>query len=296
MKKMKRIRCHLAAIVFLLPMVHSYGQVQYTAEKFVDMAKIAPKIATLDKRFFESDVKRVIITEFFGEFVVSQSTEPSAFEKNHSDWYTVRKSEVEIGSDFYETVVNQVYYEFVKLLTECGYEVVHKDTLIENPDYIAVGLKEVKTGRQYSGGIAKESTSAQVIKRSASGMGMFSESLNVPQVGKINQILPKIAYDNKADAAIMVKFRIGMQSSGKPSLDYFNTYANTNIVISGSGKNTYYFFKKTYGSFNSANQLTNDAPVFSGGQVDIEAYNNSMMDMVKGMMQAFQYQFKNMKK
>ena len=55
--------------------------------------------------------------------------------------------EVELGEDYYETMTNEIYGIVKKIFTDNGIEVLDKETLINNPDYIALGLKEEKGTR-----------------------------------------------------------------------------------------------------------------------------------------------------
>ena len=271
------------------------AQVKYAPEDFSNVSKVSKKIAkTNAKNIVKHDVKKIVITEFFGEFVTSKETSPSAFEKRHSNWYVEKKSTLEMGSDYYESLTNQIYNEVVRVFEENGIEVLDKDILLENQDYIALGLKEEKTGRQYSGGVGKQSTTSEVIKRSVTGMGMYSETLKIGAVVKINEMIPNIAQTNDCQGAIQVKFRVGLGKKGTPTLDYIKVVMDSNLAEynAGKGRTTYAFKNGGVELFNTLSGLINEADI-SGeekGSVDITKYNASIMGMVKGMCDAYSYQ------
>lgn len=271
------------------------AQVKYDPEDFEDISKISKKIAVVNaKNIVKHDVNKIVITEFFGEFVTSKATSPSTFEKMHSDWYVEKKQSLEMGSDYYESLTNQIYDEVVRVFRDNGIEVLDKAVLIENEDYIALGLKEEKTGRQYTGGVAKQSVTSEVIKRSTSGMGMYSETLKVGAVAKIKAMIPNIAKANDCNGAVMVKFRVGIGKKGMPVLNYIDVKLSSNLAEYKAGKDkfTYAFKSGGVGLFAVKDGLINEADI-SGtekGSVDLEKYNAAVMDMVKGLCDAYSFQ------
>ncbi len=282
-------------LIFLFLAGTLSAQVSYDPEKFKDISKVSKKLVKVNaKNVLKHEVNKIVITEFFGEFVTSKETSPSTFEKRHSNWYVEKKATLEMGSDYYESLTNQIYNEVVRVFEENNIKVLDKDILIENEDYIALGLKEEKTGRQYSGGVMKQSTTSEIIKRSVTGMGMYTETLKIGAVAKIKEMVPNIAKANGCNGAAQVKFRVGMGKKGKPTLAYINVTLDSNIAEfkAGKGKVTYAFKNGGAAIFTTANGLSNDADIDGDeeGEVDITKYNTSIMDMVTAMCNAYSYE------
>lgn len=276
----------------------SFSQVKYNAEDFKNIKKIASKIAKVNaKNLVKHNVKKVMIYEFFGDFMTSKETSPSAFEKRHSNWYIEKKMSVEIGGDYYETMTNMIYDMVVKIFEENGIEVLDKEILLNNEDYIALGLKEEKTRKGYTGGVMKKSTTTKSTVRSVTGMGMFSETLRIGAVTKINKMIPKIAKDNGCQAAIKVKFIIGLGKKNVPSLNSINCTMDSNLgeYNAGRGKVTYAWKNGGVALFTTNKGLTSTENISgaSKGEIDMDKYTKVIMDQVKGMCDAYSYLLKS---
>ncbi len=253
--------------------------------------KEAEKMAKLNaKLLLKHGVKKVMFVEFFGEYITSKETAPGPMESRWSGAPLFKRTQtVEIGGDYYETLTNEMY-EFVKaIFTENGIEVLDKEVLLENEDYIALGLKEEKKTRGYTGGITKKSVTTTGIKRSVSGMGMFSETLKIGAITKINKMVPKIAYDTDCQASLTVKFKFGMGKKNAPTLDFINISIQSNLgeFNAGRGMKTYAFkaggdlFLTNKGISSNANFLK------GGGEIDLEVYNETMTGMAQKMTKAY---------
>jgi hypothetical protein len=283
--------------IFIAVFIAANAQVKYNDQDFADIGKMAEKIADVNAKYLIKDgVKKVMVMEFFGEFVTSKEVSPSAFEKMNSNWYTEQKSNIEMGSDYYESITNLIFEKVKKVMNDNGIEVLNKDSLINNPDYISLGLKQEKTGKQYTGGVGKQSTSSEVLKRSVSGMGMFSETLQLMAINKINSLVPKIANDNNCQGAIKVKFRIGLGKKGTPTIDYINVTLDSKIDSYKAGKDkvTYYFKNGGNGICSTKKGLITDADITGSekGTVDVEKYNAVLLKMADAMCNSYSYLIK----
>ncbi len=293
---MKQLILNLLAAVIIFPLSLN-AQVKYNESDFEDISNVAAKIAKVNaKNLQKHGVKKVMITEFFGDFVTSKETSPSAFEKRHSSWYLEKKQSVEMGSDYYETITNEVYELVVQLFEDNGIEVLEKETLLNNQDYIDLGLKEERKTRGYTGGVMKQSTTTKGIKRSVTGMGMYSETLRIGAIMKLNKMFPKIAKDNGCDAQITVKFKVGLGKKNKPTLDYLNAMLNSNLkeYNAGMGKKTYAFASGGVVLFETKKGLLNDAEIQGEDKslVDLKKHHKAVMDQITGMCDAYSYMLK----
>jgi hypothetical protein len=255
--------------------------------------KEASKLTKVNaKALKKAGVKKIMFVEFFGTFVTSKETAPSTMSQRYSSGSQfIRTQNVEISDDYYETVTNEVYELVKKSFTDAGIEVLDKAVLLENQDYIDLGLKEEKERREYTGGVTKQSVTSQTIVRSVTGMGMYSETLKVGAVAKINKMVPKIAHDNNCHAAITVKFRIGMGKKGAPVLSFINSKISYEIDSYGKGDKETFFFKKG-GDLTATNKELAASPdiIAKDGAIDMEKYHEGILDMVETMTQAISIQ------
>lgn len=259
--------------------------------------KEAEKVAKLNaKLLLKNGVKKVMFVEFFGEFITSKETAPGPMESRWGGGSLYKRTQtVEIGSDYYETLTNELFEYVKKIFTENGIEVLDKEVLINNENYIALGLKEEKKTRAYSGGITKKSVTTEGIKRSVSGMGMFSETLRVGAVMKINNMIPRIAHETDCQASLSVIFKFGMGKKNEPTLDYINIKIQSNLdeFNAGQGKTTF-AFKNSGELFTTSKGFVGNTDFQKGkGEIDLTKYNETMIDMVQKMTTAYTVLLKN---
>jgi hypothetical protein len=296
---MKNLAILLVLCIFSLNLLNA--QEKFDSVKFSDIKKVAEKVAEVKtKALVKYNVKKVMFAECYGEFTTSKETSPSAFEKVNTSSYFVRTSTLEMGSDFYETLTNLVFEEVKKVLTENNIEILDKETLINNPDYIELGLKEEKSAKRYTGGVTKQSTSSEVVIRSVSGMGMYSNTARLTAINKINSMLPKICNDNGCQAAVTVKFRVGMGKGGRPVLDELNVWIHTNIkeYNAGRGKVSYAFNIGNEPIMTTKKGIASEADISGAekGSVDTKKYLDSFYQIIDGMCRSYSYLLKeNMK-
>lgn len=259
--------------------------------------KEAAKIAKVNaKALNKAGITKVMFIEFYGDFVTSKETSPSTMSQRYSSAPGgTYMSSVEISDDYYETATNEIYEAIKKVFTDNGIEVLDKSVLLENEDYIALGLKEEKKRREYSGSVTKKSTVNQTVRRSVTSMGMWSETLKVGAVVKIKKIVPKIAKENGCQAAVITKFRIGMGKKGSPTLESLNTTMDYGIDSYGKGDKETFFFKKGGLALFTANQtLKSDSDLFGKkGTADASTYHSNIMEMINHMSKAYSIQLKD---
>ena len=259
--------------------------------------KEAEKMAKLNaKLLLKYGVKKVMFVEFFGEFITSKETAPGPMESRWSGGPLYKRTQtVEIGGDYYETLTNELYEFVKKVFTDNGIEVLDKEVLINNKNYIDLGLKEEKKTRGYTGGITKKSVTTEGIKRSVTGMGMFSETLKIGAIVKINKMVPQIAKDTDCQASLTVKFKYGMGKKNMPTLDFINITVQSNLgeFNAGQGKKTY-AFKNGGDLFITSKGMVGDTDFLKDkGEIDLEKYNETMTGMAQKMTAAYTLLLKN---
>ena len=262
----------------------------YAQEK-VDLSE-ASKMAQCNlKAFQKAGIQKVMFVEFFGEFITSKETAPSTMEKRWGNQGTLKTlvQEVELSEDYYETLTNQLYVLVKNVFAENGIEVLEKETLINDPIYMELGLKEEKGTRGYTGGVAKKSVTTEGVKRSVSGMGMFSETLKIGAVAKIKKMVPKIASENGCQAAITVKFKYGLGKKNAPTLDFINMTMDYDTGSSGKGKNEMFYFKKGgIAIFTTKKGLVGSTDFDEGnGNLSAEKYHKTMVGLAEKMTGAY---------
>ncbi len=261
------------------------------AQESMDLSQAKKMVQSNVKGFQKDGINKVMFVEFFGEFITSKQTAPSTMSARWGNSGTLKTlvQEVEIADDYYETVTNQVFELVSQVFIDNGIEVLDKGLLLENPDYIALGLKEEKGTRGYTGGVTKKSVTTEGVKRSVTGMGMFSETLRIGAVAKIKKMVPKIANDNNCQASLSVKFKFGLGKKNVPTLDFINITMDSNVGSTGKGKNEMFYFKKGgVAIFTTKKGLTGSADfIEADGTYNAEKYHKSMIDMVKTMKGAY---------
>lgn len=259
--------------------------------------KEAAKLAKVNaKALNKAGVKKIMFIEFYGDFVTSKETSPSTMANRYGSVnLKPRYESLEISDDYYETATNEIYEIVKEVFTDNGIEVLDKSILLENEDYIALGLKEEKKRREYTGGLTKNSVTSQTVRRSVTGMGMWSETVRIAAVSKIKKLIPKIANDNGCQASVITRFRIGMGKNGAPTLAYLKSVVDYEIGSYGKGEKEAFFFKKGgLEMLNSKSDLkTKNSIVGDNGEVDMELYHSSIMNMVSTMSEAFTVQLKD---
>lgn len=252
--------------------------------------KEASKMAKINaKEFKKQGINKVMFVEFFGEYTTSKETAPGPMESRYSSFVSKRTQQIDIGSDYYENLTNEVYEIVCKIFTDNGIEVLKKEELINNEDYIALGLKEEKKTRGYTGGVTKKSVTTKGVVRSVTGMGMFSETLQIGDIIKINNMVPKIAHDTKCQAAITVKFKYGIGKKNEPTLDFINIKMQSKLdeFNAGRGKKTY-AFKLGTDIFLTTNGIKGDNDFIENGtEINLEKYNETMANLAKKMASAY---------
>jgi len=282
---MKKLISILFSIFFLISLF-SFSQSD------VDL-KTANKIAKVNvKALKKAGITKVMFVEFYGDFVTSKTTAPGVMDSRYGSFYKGTTHEgIEVSDDYYEYLTNEIYESVKQVFIENGIEVLDKSVLLEDEDYIALGLKEEKERREYTGGLGKNSTTMETVRRSVSGMGMWSETLKISAVSKIKKMVPKIASDNGCQAAIITKFRVGLGKKQTPTLEYINSIIDYDLgsYSNGKGRGETYFFKKggialftTNKALQAPKNLFNDA-----GEIKTEKYNDAIMKMVNEMTGAY---------
>ncbi len=256
----------------------------------VDLSAASKMAQSNVKAFKKAGINKVMFVEFFGEFITAKETAPSVMSQRWGpSGLKTLVQEVELSEDYYETLTNQIYGIVEKIFTENGIEVLEKEVLINNPDYIALGLKEEKGTRSYTGSVTKKSVTTEGVKRSVTGMGMFSETLKIGAVAKIKKMVPKIANDNGCQAAITVKFKYGLGKKNVPTLNFINLAMDHDVGSSGKGKHQMFFFKKGgIAIFTTKKGLTGSSDFDEGGgKYDAAKYHETMVDMAENMAGAY---------
>ena len=265
-----------------------------SAQDLID-AKTASKIAKENvKALKKVGVKKVMFMEFFGTFITSKETSPSTMNQRWGSAKSGTSQGFEVSHDYYETVTNEMFELVKKVFTDNGIEVLDKETLINTQEYIDLGLKQEKKVKGYSGGVTKKSVTTHGIKRSVTGMGMYSETMKIGAIVKINKMFPKIAKDNNCEAGIAVKFDFGLGKKNVPVLNSLNITMSHTIDLMGKGKRASYYFKKTgIPIFTTKKAVSGDYNLMKKGEMELKVYNKMMVDLIKQMTGAYSYLLKN---
>ena len=297
---MKKTLFLTGALLFCFYSTLTGGDLKYDAEKFKDLKKTTKKVVKADlKNLTKHGINKVVVIECWGEFLTSKSVEASTFEKRHSAWTTKSTSTIELGSDYYETAVNYVYELSKELLESNGIEVVPKATLIDNADYIELGLKEEKKVRGYTGGVGKKSVTTESLKRSTTGMGMITGVFSaIKQTVKLSQLVPKIVHDTGSNGTLKINFHIGKAKNGAPILTSYNIILGSNLkeAKAGKGKVSYYLGAE-------ATILSTQTPIVSQadvsgserGSVDLDKYHSALTELLVAVSDLYSYSLKEMK-
>lgn len=278
---MKKLNSILLCAFFLFS-IFSFSQSEVDLKTAKSIAKVNAKALK------KAGIKKVMFVEFYGDFVTSKTVAPGVMDSRYGSFYKGTTHEgIEVSDDYYEYLTNEIYESMKQVFIDNGIEVLNKSVLLENEDYVALGLKEEKERREYTGGLGKNSTTMETVRRSVSGMGMWSETLKISAVSKIKKMVPKIATDNGCQAAIITKFRIGLGKKQTPTLEYINSTIDYDIgsYSNGKGRGETYFFKKGGISLFTTNK-TLKAPkdLFNeGGEIKTEKYHDAIMKMVNEM-------------
>jgi len=283
-------------LVFTVGIIFA-GPEKYDAAKFQDVGKMAKKLVEANlKNLKKHGVTKVVIIECYGEFLTSREVEAGAMEQRHSNWTTKSTSTIELGSDYYETVANYMFETTKKLFEENGIEVVSKEVLIENPDYIELGLKEEKKTRGYTGGVTKKSVTTEGIKRSTTGMGMVTGLFSaIGQTVKLSQLIPKIVYDTGSNATVKVNFYVDKAKNGAPILSSYNIILDSDLKTAkaGKGKVTYYLGASvTALSLKNGVMSMEDISGAEKGSVDMEKYHNALSEIVESVEKYYSFSIK----
>lgn len=277
--------------------------ISFTAQSQTEVdLKTANKLAKVNaKALVKAGITKVMFMEFYGDFVTDKTTSASSMSLRYGSSYKGTFHEgVEVSEDYYEHLTNEIYESMKKVFTDNGIEVLDKSVLLENPDYIELGLKEEKNRHEYTGGLMKQSKEMETVRRSVSGMGMWSETLKISAVSKIKKMVPKMAMENGCQAAVITRFRIGMGKKGVPTLEYINSTIDYGLdsYSNGKGRGESYFFKKGgVDLFTTNKTLSAPKDLFnSKGGVEMENYNEAIMDMVNQMTASYSVIIKSEKK
>ncbi len=289
---MRKIVCLLSSLLLVAPLNARPKGMTYNAQEFQDVPSVAKKLVEVKvdalKKF---NVKKVIIAECFGEFMESKE-KADAVGGFAWDGGTTFKTTVKMGSDYYETVTNAVYDAVVDALKAGGIEVVEKDAVINNAAYAELGLKQESAGGGYKkGGLTSKASTTKTLKRSATDMGLITGEFTGPlKMAKLKKLLPQIAKDNGADAALKIGFFVDQGEDFAPVLSRLNVSMDCNLIEqnAGRGRVEYWFKTIQVALMDMQTPLLIDAAVkVKKDPFNAELYHQSLMTLIDSVVNCY---------
>lgn len=301
---MKRFSAVLLSLVLCAGVVFA-GLVKFDAAKFTPEYTAKDILRPNCKVFKKLNVKKVAILECYGEYMQSKEVSASALEKTNwandaTNWVPLKSqvSTIDLGNDFYTFATDQVYDKIAKAFSDSGIEVIGKDIIAASPLYAKFDLEAESSGGGYTGGIAKQSVTTKTLKRSTSGLGLFS---NNPF--KLMGIIPKMGEmikETGADAAVRVMFYVDKGKNGVPMITQFKMdfYGNVEAVTAGfkGHEKTSYYVKQgpdTIFMIDKGIESQSNIAGTEKGSVDIQKYNSAMQEIAGALTEAFKLNLTN---
>lgn len=275
-----------------------YSQVEYNAEKFANPKKMWKSTVDIQaENILTYKVNKIMMEECYAEIQINQALASSDYKvmiakAGSLDNYMkeITGLEVSLGADFYETLMNFVYVRLKKMFYENTIELLDVNRLINSPEYIAEKLNRPLPVEIYSGaGIGPYEVNVP-FKSSVTGMGMFSDTWSKQDSLKLYNVLPKIAYDTKCNAAIRVKIKIGTTANGNATLERFDIFLDSNPASYKSGKTMLYKFKNLDAKIASLKKpIVGTAQVINGTTIDMDAYTRELTGILSSVIEMISY-------
>jgi hypothetical protein len=259
------------------------GASKFKAEEFADPAKAAKKYVGVNaKKLKELKGKKLIVVECSGEFVRSKTKIEGGFD--------VEKQWLTMNQEWNVKAVDGVYDAMKQMLEANGITVAPKEELTSNASYQEMNLKSEKGTKSYKGGIGKQAVSTKGEKVAASGMGVFGLG---GEFGLAKR-LPHIIQETGSQGSLRISFYVDWGKDSAPVLSKFSVTYDGDLIeqevgFKGHKKMDYYNKTQNAGLFSLKKPLASQANVRGEkrGQIDMEKYNQALMEMVNAVVNSF---------
>ena len=291
--KIKSYLSLIFSLLLIVAFVSANAQIKYE-DDFKDPETAAKKLVKVNLNWLnKAGVKTVIIHNFVGEFVTSKETSPSAFEQSHSTRWTSKTVGFTMGSDYYATIVNALYAEFVEMLKENGIEVLDKSILTNNQAYNDLGLEDERERKGYSGGVMKQQTTTTTLRRGPEGMGVLPD-IAVGKFVKLGKITAQIAVDKNCQASLGVAIRVDIGKNGIPVLNQMSVSMNSDVKQTGGkpywNNGGIEIMAMKDALYDPKADIMKDG---SKKDLDLGKYNEELFKLIDTVNKAYVYEFKN---
>jgi len=294
----------LAAVMLLTvsAVSSSAGDYAYEAADFQDPARMAGKLTDHNLGKLEKwKAGKIVLVEFAGEFLQSKEVTSSVFSQRATGQVTTKTSTIQLGGDYYDSVINR-FYDMVKAaFEENGYPIVPRDNLASLERYKSLELDMEKTTKGYKGSAFSDGVSTKGLKISAEGLGLFPT--NPLKAIKLAVRLAELTHDAEAGSAMRVSFYVDKGKKGAPvlkSMDivlYADMEANE-VGFAGNKKMSYGFKRQNETIFKLSKPMVNKVDI-SGpekGSVDMEKYDQGLMALLGAAVDMLKADLKEAKK
>ncbi len=260
-----------------------------------DIKKFAKSALDLNlKKLKKLNVKKLVILECFGEYVISKEVSNSASSQRHTGWATSRTTSLDMGSDYYTNTSNLVYQAVKEAFESNGIGIVPIEELLANEKYVSFNLEEEKSGRGASSGMFKPTVVEKTQKVSVPGLGIFPSS--PLKLIKLIINLGDITHAVGAEGFLQVKFKVDSGKNFKPVLKNFDVLLSADIReeevgFKGNKKMRYDFMTqwapvvKLEKEFITAEEVTETKK----GPVVVEKYDKGLMEMLYAVTDGIRY-------
>ena len=292
--------------VFFLIIAFSFilcaGDYEFDSKDFSDIGKMAGKLT--DHKFEKLkkwNASKIVVVECAGEFLQSREVTSSVFAQRSTGSITTKTSTIDLGNDYYNSVINRFYDKIKTAFEEYGIEVVPKENLISLEKYKTLELDFEKTTRGYKGSVFSDGVTKKGIKVSAEGLGLFPT--NPFKAIKLAVRLAELTNDAKANSALKVSFYVDKGKKGAPvlrnfDLTLFADLRGEEVGFEGNKKMSYTFHRQNENIFKLNKPIVNltDISGEEKGTVNIEKYDEALMQIIDAAINMMKEDLKEMKK
>lgn len=274
---MKRSLLLTAALTLLAFQVFA-GGVKYKPEAFSDPANVAKKNLVLSlKKLKKLNIKKLVILECYGEFVVSREV------TNHQ-LGSIKSSSIDINKDYYTNTANRVYDDLVAIFEKNGITIVTKDQVQANPTYRDWNLKEEKEGRGVSSGMFKPTKVNESQKISTTGLGIFP---GVIGMFKVVSTVAQMTAEMGADGFLQVWYKVDIGKKFAPVLTAFEIKMSADlrsqeVGFKGNKSLRYDFYTQWEPIVKLKEPIISEADIRGEekGTIDLVKYDAELMGML----------------
>ena len=248
------------------------------------------------KKFEKYGVKKIGITEFYVEYLLSRSVEDSVMEKRSSSRqaassglytynYNVKNEYMDLG-DWYDDITDGIYGVVVNALTEYGFEVIDKGLIANHALYTDLEFATESKARGYTGGLTKKSVTTTSKKYSVDGLGIYPTSESGLKGLKVMKMLLRLGKmeiqvmkDFELDGLAKIHMFIEKGKNGEPVVTSFVIDFLTGLEEKKGDD----YLMVTSGCFASLEKPLKSVADVSGegkGSIDFVKYNEALLEIV----------------